>query len=81
MNKKTIRDIDIDGKRVRVRALAACEHGAHLVDAHGEARRIAPFLEQPPALAVLVGQRLAIVAAGDAGADLRHLHQRIPQTV
>jgi hypothetical protein len=71
---------DIDRQRVRVSAFATREHGAHLVDAHGQAGSIAPAFEQLPAL-IIVGQRLAIIAAGYAGADLRHLHQRIPQTV
>jgi hypothetical protein len=30
---------------------------------------------------VIVGQRLAIVAAGYAGPDLRHLHEAVPQPV
>ena len=72
---------DIDRQRIRVGAFAAGKHRAHLVDAHGEPGRLAPFLEEMPPLAVFVRQRLAIVAAGDAGADLRHLHRRIPQTV
>ena len=72
---------DIDRQGVGVGALAAGKHGAHLVDADCEPCRLAPALEEMAALAVLVGERLAIVAAGDAGADLRHLHQRIPQTV
>ena len=72
---------DIDRQRFRVGAFAAREHRAHLVDAHFEPRRLAPCLEETASLAVLIGQRLAVVAAGDAGADLRHLHQRIPQTV
>jgi hypothetical protein len=69
---------DIDGQCVRISAFAAGEHGAHLVEAHFQLRRLAPALEETPPLAVLVGQRLAVVAAGDAGTDLRHLHQRIP---
>ena len=72
---------DIDRQRVRIGAGARHEHGAHPVDAHGKARRIAPALEEFAAFPVGIGQRLAVVAAGDAGADLRHLHQRIPQTV
>ena len=31
------------------------------------------------ALAIRIGQGLAVVAARDAGADLRHLHQAVPQ--
>ena len=46
---------DIDGRQARVRALAAGEHGAHFVDAHGQAGILAPALEQVAALAVLVG--------------------------
>ena len=72
---------DIDRQRIGVGALAPREHRAHLVDADFEAGRLAPSLEQMPALAILVGQRLPVVAAGHTRADLRHLHQRIPQTV
>ncbi len=36
-------------------------------------------LEQVAALGVGIGQRLAVVAARHAGADLRHLHQAVPQ--
>ena len=65
----------------RVSALAPGEHGAHLVEPHFKAFRLAPCLIETPPLGILVCQRLAVVAAGDAGADLRHLHQRIPQPV
>ena len=65
----------------RVSALAPGEHGAHLVEPHFKAFRLAPCLIETPPLGILVCQRLTIVAAGDAGADLRHFHQRIPQPV
>jgi hypothetical protein len=72
---------DIDGQRIRVGAGARHEHVAHRVDAHREARIVAPGLEQAAALRIGVGQRLAVVAAGNAGADLRHLHKTVPQAV
>ena len=72
---------DIDRQRVRVRAGARHEHVAHAVDAHLKPRRLAPAPEQMAALIVGVRQRLAVVAPRNARPDLRHLHQRIPQTV
>ena len=72
---------DIDRQRIRIGALATGEHGAHLVEAHFEPCRLAPFLEEAPALAVLIGQRLPVIAAGNARADLRHLHDGIPETI
>jgi hypothetical protein len=72
---------DIDWQRIRVGALAPGEHGAHLVDAHGQPLGLAPFGEQAPPGGVVIGQGLAVVAAGDAGADLCHLHQAVPQPV
>jgi hypothetical protein len=69
----------VDRKRIGIRPLAAREHVAHLVDAHGHAGLGAPALEQVTPLAVLVGERLAVVAARDAGADPGHLHERVPQ--
>ena len=71
----------VDRQRIGVRTLAPGEHIAHLVDAHTHARSIAPALEKVPALAVFVGQCLSIVAARDAGADLGHFHQAVPQPV
>jgi hypothetical protein len=44
-------------------------------------RLFAPLAEQVAAFAVLVGQGLAVVAAGNAGPDLGHLHERVPQPV
>ena len=41
----------------------------------------APALEQRPALGVVVGQRLAVVAAGDARPDLGQLVNRVPEAV
>ena len=72
---------DIDGKCIRILAGAGSEHGAHAVDAHRQARRLAPALEQVAAFSILIRQCAAIIAAGDAGADLRHVHQTVPQTV
>ena len=70
---------DIDRKRGRVRPGPGREHVAHAVEAHLAAGRLAPSLEERAALGVFVGQRLAVVAACDAGADLRHLHQAVPE--
>ena len=72
---------DINGKRVRILAGAGGEHGAHAVDAHRQARRFAPALEEAAAFRILIRQRAAIIAAGNAGANLRHIHQTVPQTV
>jgi hypothetical protein len=72
---------DIDRVELRLGAFAAGEHGAHLVDADGEAGIIAPFLEELPPFRIGVGQRLAVAAAGNAGADLGDLMDRIPQPV
>ena len=41
---------DLDRRQARVGALAAREHGAHRIDADGQARRLAPALEQRAAL-------------------------------
>jgi len=38
-------------------------------------------LEQLASFGIIVGKRLAIVAARDTGSDFRHLHNRIPQTL
>jgi hypothetical protein len=54
---------------------------AHGINAHGHAGRLAPALEQVAPLAVGIGQRLAVVAPGDAGADLGHLHQAVPKAI
>ncbi len=72
---------DINGERVRVLAGAGGEHGAHAVDAHRQACRFAPALKKAAAFRILIRQRAAIIAAGDTGANLRHIHQTIPQTV
>ncbi|MOA04189.1 hypothetical protein D3C78_1237320 [compost metagenome] len=72
---------DIDRQSLRVLTGARGEHGSHAVDAHRQARRLAPALEQAAAFRILIRQRAAIIAAGDAGADFRHVHQTVPQTV
>ncbi|AMY69235.1 hypothetical protein AKL17_1986 [Frigidibacter mobilis] len=69
----------IDRQRVRVGAGAGGEHGAHLVDAHRQPRRLAPAGEELASLGIGIGQGLAVVAARDPGADLSHLHQAVPQ--
>ncbi len=72
---------DIDRQCVRIGAGAGRKHRAHPVDADAQAFCLAPRLEEVAAFAVGVRQRLAIVAAGNAGADLRHVHEHVPQTV
>ena len=72
---------DIDRQGVGVRAFAAGKHRAHLIDTHGQARLLAPGLEQLAPLTVFIREGLAIVAARDAGADLGHLHQTVPQAL
>ncbi len=64
---------------IEIRAGAGREHRAHLIDAKAQARLFAPAGEQRAPLAIGIGQRLAVVAAGDAGPDLGHRHQRGPQ--
>jgi len=70
---------DIDRQGLGIHPLAAREHVAHLVEAHTQTRRLAPFLEQRAALGILVGQRLPVVAARDTRPDLGHLVDRIPK--
>ena len=72
---------DIDGQRVGIGAGARHEHRAHLVDAHRKPRRVAPLLEERAPFGIGIRQRLAVVAARDAGSDLRHFHQRVPKAV
>ena len=72
---------DINRQRVGISAGAGHEHGAHLVDAHGQSRRFAPGLEQLAPLLVCIGQRLAIIAPGNAGPNLGHLHQALPEPI
>lgn len=72
---------DVNGERVGVVAVAPGEHVAHGVEAHAQARRLAPRLKQRAALGILVGQGLTVVAARDARADLGHFHQAVPEPV
>ena len=69
----------IDRQRILVFTGAGGEHVAHGVNAHGHAGCLAPALKQMAPLAIGVSQGLAVVAAGNAGADFRHLHQRVPK--
>ena len=73
--------IRLGANPVGIGAFAAGEHGAHLVDPEGQARRLAPALEQVPAFAVRVGQRLAVIAAGDARTDFGHFLNGLPEPV
>ena len=81
-NRQTLTDEDGEGRRLFQTWCDAADLTTG-VDQMGTmfARRVAPCLEETPPLAVLVGQRLAVIAASDAGTDLRHLHQRVPETV
>ena len=72
---------NIHRQRRRVRALASREHVADLVNTHGAARIVAPFLKQSAAFGVFIRQGLAVVATRNAGADLGHFHQAVPQPV
>ena len=58
------------GRRCRVAALAAGEHVADGVHAHGQAQRLAPAAEGVAALPVDIGERQAPHAALGRGADL-----------
>ncbi len=71
----------IDRQSIRVGAFAGHEHIAHGIDAHRQARRIAPRFEQRAPFGVFVGQGLAITSTCDPWADLGHFHQTVPKTV
>src|SRR5579871_6909668 len=70
---------DHDGWKTVVSARTAREHIAHLVDLDDAARRLAPGPEKLAALLVEISQRQALAAALRRAADLRHLHQRVPE--
>ncbi len=70
---------DINRIGVGIGPFQAHEHAAQPVDLHGHAGVFGPSLEQAAALGVGIGQGLAVVAARNAGADLCHLHQAVPQ--
>src|SRR6185312_10510064 len=57
------------------------EHGAHRVDRNRHARCLRPFLEQAAALAIGVGQCLAVVTAAHARTDPGDLVDRVPQAL
>ena len=44
----------------------------------GTGNMLRAVAQQSTPLGIGIGQRLAVVAAGDARADLRHLHQAVP---
>ena len=60
---------------------AASEDIADAIDSDGAASLLAPAHEQVARLAVEIGQRQATNAAFDGGAELRQLHQRLPQAL
>ena len=64
----------------RIHPLPACKHATHGIHAHGQAGFPAPVVKQVTAELVVICQGLTVVSAGNARADLRHLHQRIPET-
>ena len=69
----------VDGKCSGISAFAAGEHVAYAVDTQRQAGLGAPAGEEVPAFAVGIRQGLAVVAAGDAGADPGHFHQAVPE--
>ena len=57
------------------------EHVADLVDRHGAAQRLALAAEPVADLPVEIGQREAADAAFRGAADLRGLHQAVPEAL
>ncbi|KAG1415531.1 hypothetical protein G6F57_023806 [Rhizopus arrhizus] len=68
-----------DRRKIVVAPGAAREDVAHLVHSHAEARVAHPSRHQVAALAIQGGQCQAAVAALGRGANLRQVHQRLPQ--
>jgi hypothetical protein len=60
---------------------AGGEDVAHLVDADAATGVFAPFHEQVARLPIEIGQRQPFHTALLGGADLRELHQAVPQPV
>ena len=71
-----------DGDRLarRIAARPAEDHVADAIDAQRQPGRLAPALEQRPALAIQIGQRLPVAAALGGAADAGDLHQAVPQS-
>jgi hypothetical protein len=65
--------------KILVLARPAREHGADFVDRDSAAERLALRLEPVAHLAVEIGQRQAANAAFRRRADLRGVHQRVPE--
>ncbi len=68
-----------DRRQVRIFARPAHEHVADLIDGDGAAQRLALRLEPIAHLAVEIGQGEPADTAFRRAADLRRLHQRVPQ--
>ncbi len=67
------------GREMILGAFAPREHVAHGVDGHGQAGGRAPAGEEVASLLVEVREGQAIAAALGGAADLRHLHQAVPE--
>ena len=70
---------DRDRGQVGIFARSPREHVAHLIDGHGAAKRGTLRLKPIADLPIEIGQRETANAAFCGGADLRGLHQRVPQ--
>ena len=70
-----------DRREVILNAGPSGEHVAHLVDFDRAAFLFAPSAKQFAALLVEVGEGEALASALGRGADLGHLHQRVPQAL
>jgi hypothetical protein len=68
-----------DRRRLRVAAGPPGEDVAHGVEGDAAAGRLGPAGEEVAAVPVEIGQRQAADPAFGGGADLRHLHQAVPQ--
>ena len=69
----------IDRQRLGVGACTGGKHIAHRVHPHCHVGITAPARKQVAALAVSIGQGLAVVSARNAWADLGHLVQAVPK--
>ena len=70
---------DRDRLAGRIAPRTAEHHVAEPINAQREARRLAPALEQGPALGVQIGQGLAVTATLRRRTDLCHVHEAIPE--
>ena len=72
---------NIDWQGIGISSRAMRKHIAHLVQTHRAASSLAPFLEQGAPHTIFICEGLAIVATRNAGANLRHLYQTVPQPI